>query len=105
MNVPLTNFLVGRFNRISLRDTLDGMTVSDLLGMTGKQFLKGLTQKDQHIGRILWTLYLEPIRTAYAEWEELREMRSTVETTQYKLRRLIEVAKELPPAAMLPTNP
>jgi hypothetical protein len=64
-NPALTVFLTGKYNRQSLRDILEGLTVSDLVGIGGVEFISCLNQKDRIIGLRLWEEVLNPVRAAW----------------------------------------
>ncbi len=65
----LTSFLVGKFNRVGIRETLEGTTIADISGMDMPNFLACLAEKDRLIGARLWAEVLLPVRHA---WQELK---------------------------------
>jgi hypothetical protein len=88
-NTPLTSLLRGRYNRASLRDAIDGLVISDLLMMSEDSFVSALKPKDQLIARAWWRSALTEIRTAYMEFDNLRESRGVIEIAVKKLQRLV----------------
>ena len=93
LDVPLTQFLCGRYNRISLRETLDGLVISDTLSMTPAEFQEGLRQQDQHLGRCFWRNVIAPLREAYNAYNALARERALVTAATERLRNLIESHK------------
>lgn len=103
LDVPLTQFLCGRYNRISLRETLEGLVISDTLSMTPAEFQEGLRQQDQHLGRCFWRNVIAPLREAYNAYNALARERALVTAATDRLRGLIEAHKRNaanPPAAI-----
>ena len=92
-DVYLTTLLAGRFDRPSLRATLQGVRVSDLSGMTLELFVGSLRQKDQLIGRAFWIAVLEPVRRAWQDWESVGAERTTVDMARSKLTGAIDGAR------------
>ena len=88
-NVALTTLLRGRYNRASLREAIDGLVVSDLLMMSEDSFVSALKQKDQLVARAWWRSVLSEIRTAYMEFDNLRDSRGVIEIAVKKLQRLV----------------
>ncbi len=102
LDVSLTQFLIGRYNRVSLRETLDGLVISDTLSMTPAEFQEGLRQQDQHLGRCFWRNVIAPVREAYNAYAALSRERALVMAATDRLRGLIESHKRNaanPPAA------
>jgi hypothetical protein len=93
LDVPLTQFLCGRYNRISLRETLDGLLISDTLAMSPVEFQEGLRQQDQHLGRCFWRNVIAPLREAYNAYNALARERALVTAATERLRGLIEAHK------------
>ena len=93
LDVSLSQFLCGRYNRISLRDTLDGLLISDTLSMSASEFQEGLRQQDQHIGRCFWRNVIAPLREAYNAYNALARERAIVSSATERLRSLIESHK------------
>jgi hypothetical protein len=93
LDVPLSQFLCGRYNRISLRETLDGLLISDTLSMTPQEFQEGLRQQDQHLGRCFWRNVIAPLREAYNAYNALARERALVACATERLRSLIESHK------------
>lgn len=93
LDLPLTHFLCGRYNRISLRETLDGLLLSDTLSMTPNEFQEGLRQQDQHLGRCFWRNVIVPLREAYNAYSALSRERALVTAATDRLRNLIETYK------------
>jgi hypothetical protein len=91
-NIPLTNLLRGRFNRASLREAIEGLVVSDLLMMSEDSFVGAIKQKDQLLARAWWRATLSEIRTAYMEFDNLRDSRGVIEIAVTKLQRLTGAA-------------
>jgi hypothetical protein len=92
-DIYLTTLLAGRFDRPSLRATLQGVRVSDLSGMTLEMFVGSLRQKDQLIGRAFWTAVLETVRRAWQDWESVSAARTTVDMARSKLAGAIDGAR------------
>lgn len=97
LDVPLTNFLTGRYNRISLRETLEGLVISDTLSMSPAEFQEGLRQQDQHLGRCFWRNVIAPLREAYSVYASLHRERALVTAATDRLRGLIEAHKRSAP--------
>jgi hypothetical protein len=95
LDVPLSQFICGRYNRISLRETLDGLLISDTLCMTPSEFQEGLRQQDQHIGRCFWRNVIAPLREAYNAYNALARERALVATATERLRNLIDSHKRI----------
>jgi hypothetical protein len=93
LDVPLSQFLNGRYNRISLRETLEGLMISDTLAMTPREFQEGLRQQDLHIGRCFWRNVIAPLREAYNAYNALSRERALVAAATDRLRNLIEAHK------------
>lgn len=93
LDVPISQFLCGRYNRISLRETLDGLVISDTVTMTLEEFLSGLRQQDQHIGRCFWRNVLVSLRDAYSAYSAIGRERAIVTAATERLRNLIESYK------------
>jgi hypothetical protein len=91
-NTPLTNLLRGRYNRASLRDAIDGLVVSDLIMMSEDSFVSALKPKDQLLARAWWRGSLADVRSAYMEFDNLRESRGVIEIAVKKLQRLVSDA-------------
>ena len=70
-NPALITFLIGKFQRASIRETLEGMTISDISGVYMPDFIACLNQKDRLIGARLWLDVLQPMRDAWQEWKAL----------------------------------
>jgi hypothetical protein len=87
-NIPLSNLLRGRFNRSSLREAIDGLVISDLLMMSEDSFVSALKPKDQLLARSWWRATLSEVRTAYMEFDNLRDSRGVIEIAVSKLQRL-----------------
>jgi hypothetical protein len=100
LDVPLTQFLTGRYNRISLRETLEGLVISDTLSMSPAEFQEGLRQQDQHLGRCFWRNVIIPIREAYSVYVSLHRERALVASATERLRGLIEAHKRSVPTAV-----
>jgi hypothetical protein len=96
LDVPISQFLCGRYNRVSLRETLDGLLISDTLTMTIDDFVSGLRQQDQHIGRCFWRDVLVSLREAYSAYTALGRERALVGAATERLRSLIETYKRAP---------
>jgi hypothetical protein len=92
-DIYLTALLAGRFDRPSLRTTLQGVRVSDISTLTLEMFVGSLRQKDQLIGRAFWTVVLEPVRRAWLEWESVDAARTTVDMARSKLTGAIDRAR------------
>jgi hypothetical protein len=95
-NIPLTNLLRGRFNRSSLREAIDGLVISDLLMMSEDSFVSALKPKDQLLARSWWRATLSEVRTAYMEFDNLRDSRGVIEIAVSKLQRLTSGAAGAP---------
>jgi hypothetical protein len=70
-NPPLCSFLIGKFQRASIREALEGMTIADISGVEMTDFLACLNQKDRLIGARLWADVLLPVRNAWQDWKGL----------------------------------
>jgi hypothetical protein len=88
-NTPLVSLLRGRYNRESLRSAIDGLVVSDLLMMTEDSFVGALKPKDQLIARAWWRSILLDVRSAYMEFDNLKDSRGVIEIAVKKLQRLV----------------
>ena len=88
-NTPLTSLLRGRYNRESLRSAIDGLVISDLLMMSEDSFVSALKPKDQLLARAWWRSVLSEIRSAYSEFDNLRDSRGVIEIAVKKLQRLV----------------
>lgn len=93
-DTPLTELLSGRYNRPSLRHTLAGLTVADLIHFSEESFLIGLRVKDTLIGRVLWRNVLYPVRDALMNYETSRETRRMADEARQKLVTAIANARE-----------
>lgn len=96
LDVPISQFLCGRYNRVSLRETLDGLLISDTISMTIDEFVAGLRQQDQHIGRCFWRNVLVSLRDAYSAYIAIGRERALVAVATDRLRSLIESYKRAP---------
>jgi len=89
----LTSFLLGKFNRTSLYDVLDGMTIADISGIDMPDFLNSLDQKDRLLGVRLWADVLLPVRNA---WQELKYVEPGYVAAQRQLmNRIAEISARL----------
>jgi hypothetical protein len=88
-DTPLTDLLTGRYNRASLRHTLAGLTVADLVHFTEESFMMGLRVKDTLFGRVLWRNVLYPVRDAFVTYETSRETRRFAAEAEQKLAAVI----------------
>jgi len=70
-NPSLSSFLIGKFQRASIREALEGMTIADISGVEMADFLTCLNQKDRLIGSRLWADVLLPVRNAWQDWKNL----------------------------------
>lgn len=93
LDVPLTQLLTGRYNRASLRETLEGILISDTLSMTPAEFQEGLRQQDHHLGRCFWRNIVAPMREAYNAYAALHRERALVTAATDRLRGLIDAHK------------
>jgi hypothetical protein len=96
-DAPLTIFLVGRFARESLRQTLEGLVLSDLCDMTVDDFLGGIEKKDHHLARIFWTKVLTPVWESWMVWNGLSEERNRVDRARRALQDALAAAQQQPP--------
>jgi hypothetical protein len=92
-DVPIVNFLVGRFARESLRLTLDGLVISDLSGMDMDEFLEGVDARDYHLARVFWRKVLTPVWDAWSAWSELATERAAVDAARRSLQEAITAAQ------------
>lgn len=92
-DLPLTTFLVGRYARESLRQTLEGLTVSDIDEMGVDDFLEGIELRDRHLARVFWTKVLTPVWEAWMVWHALEEERMAVETARRGLQAVLAEAQ------------
>jgi hypothetical protein len=88
-DTPLSSLLRGRFDRESLREALDGLVVSDLPMMSEESFVGAMKAKNQLLARALWRSALVEVRTAYMEFDNLRDSRGVIEIAVKKLQRLL----------------
>jgi hypothetical protein len=95
LDLPLIQFLCGRYNRSSLRETLEGLLISDTLSMTAKEFQEGLRQQDHHLGRCFWRNVISPLREAYNAYNALSRERALVGAATDRLRSLIDTHKRI----------
>jgi hypothetical protein len=94
-NPVLTSFLVGKFNRVGIRETLEGATIADISGMDMSDFLACLAEKDRLIGARLWAEVLLPVRHA---WQEVKFMEPAYRTATKRLADLLaEIRARLAP--------
>lgn len=93
MEPLLTTFLVGKFNRRSIHDVLEGMTIADISGVVMEDFLSALQQKDRLIGTRLWVDVLYPLRSQWKEWCTLRVQSAAVEAARESLQRAYTAAQ------------
>jgi hypothetical protein len=95
LDPPLIQFLCGRYNRSSLRETLEGLLISDTLSMSAQEFQEGLRQQDHHLGRCFWRNVITPLREAYNTYNALSRERALVGAATDRLRSLIETHKRI----------
>lgn len=88
-DADLSNFLVGRYARPSLRATLEGLRISDLATMDLEEFLVGVEQKDYHIARVFWVRVLTPLWEAWSAWDGLRAEREAVAVARRTVQDVI----------------
>ena len=93
MEPLLTTFLVGKFNRRSIHDVLEGMTIADISGVVMEDFLDALQQKDRLVGTRLWADVLLPLRNQWKEWRTLRAQNAAVENARESLQRAYAAAQ------------
>jgi hypothetical protein len=93
MEPLLTTFLVGKFNRRSIHDVLEGMTIADISGVVMEDFLSALQQKDRLIGTRLWVDVLYPLRS---QWKEWRPQYNAIELARCNLLRAYTSAQQPP---------
>jgi hypothetical protein len=86
-NTSLSSLLRGRFERLT--DALEGLVVSDLAMMTEESFVAAMKPKHQLLARALWKSTLVEVRTAYMEFDALRDSRGVIEIAVKKLQRLL----------------
>jgi hypothetical protein len=94
-NPTLTVFLTGKYNRQSLRDILEGLTVSDIVGIGGVEFISCLGQKDRIVGLRLWEEVLKPVRDV---WVSCKVLSDPYLAAKKELDDLLQ--KLLPPPAV-----
>lgn len=94
-NPLLTSLAVGRFNRNTLRETLDGLRISDVIGAQESEFVASLNQKDQLLGRAFWRA-LAPVFQAYRNYDSFREARAEIDKARAELQRAIGNVQEQP---------
>jgi hypothetical protein len=70
-NPFLSSFLIGKFQRASICEALEGLTIADISGVEMTDFLACLNQKDHLIGTRLWADVLLPVRNAWQDWKGL----------------------------------
>jgi hypothetical protein len=92
-DVPIVNFLVGRFARESLRTTLDGLVLSDMSEMDMEEFLAGVDARDYHLARVFWVKVLTPVWEAWTAWAGLAAERAAVDVARRSLQDAIAAAQ------------
>jgi hypothetical protein len=88
LNPLLTSLATGRFNRATLREALDGLRISDVIGARESEFVASLTQKDQLIGRVFWRA-LTPVFDAYRNYDSFRDIRAEINKAKVAMQRAI----------------
>lgn len=104
LNPLLTALATGRFNRVSLRETLEGLRLSDVVGAQECEFVASLQQKDQLIGRAFWRS-LQPVFAAYTGYEAFLNIRREVDASKTALVQAITAVQQQEPVMRGNANP
>lgn len=87
--VRLTQFLRGPYDRASIRDVLEGMTVADISGYSYDEFMSAIAQKDRLVASRLWTSILAPVVGAWAAYQRLEPQRKEMARLQQAYQALV----------------
>lgn len=89
LNPLLTQFLRGKFNRPSIREALEGLTVADLSGCCYDAYIAIFQAKDRLVAEKLWHEVLTPVRLVWAAYEAEGPRRQAIEQLRQNLLRVI----------------
>jgi hypothetical protein len=89
LNPLLTQFLRGKFNRPSIREALEGLTVSDLSGCCYDTYIATIQAKDRLVAEKLWHQVFTPVRIAWTSYEVEAPRRQAIEQLRQNLQRVI----------------
>jgi hypothetical protein len=85
----LTQFLRGPYDRQSLRDVFEGMTVADISGCCYDEFISAVAAKDRLVAGRLWNTVLLPITYAWTAYLRLEPQRQENARVQQSYQQLV----------------
>jgi hypothetical protein len=89
LNPLLTQFLHGKYNRSSIRDALEGLTVADLSGCCYDMYIATIQAKDRLVAEKFWHQVLTPVRLAWTAYEIEGPRRQAIEQLRQNLLQVI----------------